>query len=231
MKKLSALTYLALFLIVATALWYFGHHRPTQEILRAEPQKIYHPVTPLARNTSAAKKQTAETNPVHSSSEETRELPVTETDNRTSLSPISDVPNTGIQNQNGVKGTQHADTQHENAREEVISESEKMRMNEKRVNEIIDRARHRSEAALSRVKKDSPMMVAILNQMPLEEQRALLNEGRKTIYSQTSKVYIPEKINHLFPDPADQAAQVWYTVVDWLAEHGYRIPSEWKELH
>jgi hypothetical protein len=59
MKKLSALAYLALFLIVATALWYFGHHRPTQEILRTEPQKIYRSVTSLATDTSAAKKQIA----------------------------------------------------------------------------------------------------------------------------------------------------------------------------
>ncbi|MDE0400235.1 MAG: hypothetical protein OXL96_20770 [Candidatus Poribacteria bacterium] len=230
MKRLSAFVYFALFLIVATALWYFGHHRPTQEILRAEPQKIYRPVTPLARDTSAAKKQPAETHSVHSLPEETRELSVTETANGTSPPTISDVPNTGIQNQNDVKGTQHADIQHEDAQKKVISESEKMRMMEKEHNAIIDRALHLSEAALSRVKKDTPMMVAMLNQMPLEEQRTLLNEGRKTIYSQISKVYIPEEINHLFPDPADQADQVWYTVVDWLAEHGYRIPSGWKEL-
>ena len=206
--------------------------KPTAvQILRAEPQKIYRPVTPLATDTSAAKKQTAETHSVHSLPKETRELSVTEIDNRTSPSRISDVPNIGIQSQNDVKGTQHADIQHEDAQEEVIFESEKMRLNEKRINKIIDRARHLSEAALSRVKKDSPMMVAILNQMPLEEQRTLLNKGRKTIYSQISKVYIPEEINHLFPDPADQADQVWYTVVDWLAEHSYRVPSEWKELH
>ena len=33
--------YVALFLIGATALWYFGHHRPAQKILEAEPKKIY----------------------------------------------------------------------------------------------------------------------------------------------------------------------------------------------
>jgi hypothetical protein len=104
MKKLSALAYLALFLIVATALWYFGHHRPAQEILRAEPQQIYRSVTPLATDTSAAKKQTAGTNSVHLSPEETRESSVTEIDNGTSPSPIADVPNTGTQSQNDVKG-------------------------------------------------------------------------------------------------------------------------------
>ena len=41
MKKYPMLIYVVLFLIGATALWYFGHHRPTQKILTAEPKKVY----------------------------------------------------------------------------------------------------------------------------------------------------------------------------------------------
>ena len=230
MKKLSTLAYLALLLIGATALWYFGHHRPAQKILTAEPQKIYRPVTPLATDTSAAKQQIAGTNPVHSAPQETREPSVTEIDNGTSATLISDVPNTGIENQNEVKGTKHGDTQHEHAHAEAISMSEKIKMMEREHNEIIDRALQLSEAALSRVKAAPKMIAATLNQMPLEEQRALLNECRKTTYSQISQVYIPEQISHLFPDRADMTDQVWNTFIDALAEHGYRIPSEWTEL-
>ena len=230
MKKLSALAYLALFLIVATALWYFGHHRPAQEILRAEPQKIYRPVAPLATATSTAKKQTAETNPVHSSPEETRKPSVTEINNGTSRTSIPDVPNTGIQNQNDVKRTKHGNTQHDHSREEAISVSEKIKIMEKEHNAIIDRARHLSETALSKVKAGSKRIAATLNQMPLEEQRTLLNEFRKIIYSEASEDHIPEEISHLLPDPADLADQTWNIFVDSWAEHGYRIPSEWKEL-
>ena len=230
MKKLSTLAYLALLLIGATALWYFGHHQPAQKILTAEPQKIYRPVTPLATDTSAAKQQIAGTNPVHSAPQETREPSVPEIDNGTSATLISDVPNTGIENQNEVKGTKHGDTQHEHAHAEAISMSEKIKMMEREHNEIIDRALQLSEAALSRVKAAPKMIAATLNQMPLEEQRALLNECRKTTYSQISQVYIPEQISHLFPDRADMTDQVWNTFIDALAEHGYRIPSEWTEL-
>lgn len=234
MKKLSTVAYLALFLIAATALWYFGHHRPTQEILTAEPQKIYRPVTPLATDTPVAKKQTAGTNPVHSAPEETIEPSVTEIDDGTSPASISDVSNTSIENQNDVKATKHGDTQHEHAHEEAIEEaisvSEKIKMMEKETYEIIDRAQQLSEAALSRVKEAPKMIAATLNQMPLEEQRALLNECRKTTYSQTSQIYIPVQISHLFPDRADLADQVWNTFVDSLAGQGYRIPSEWTEL-
>ncbi len=230
MKKLSVLAYLVLFLIVATALWYFGHHRPSQEILRAEPQKIYRSVTPLATDTSAAKKQTAGTNPVHSAPEETIEPSVTEIDNGTSPASVSDVSNTGIENQNDVKGTQPGDTQHEHAHEEAISMSEKIKMMEKETYETIDSAIQLSEAALSQVKAASKMIAATLNQMPLEEQRALLNDVRKTIYSEASEDHIPEQLSHLLPDPVDIADQTWNMLVDSWAEHGYRIPSEWKEL-
>ena len=230
MKKLSTLAYFALFLIAATALWYFGHHRPAQEILTAEPQKIYRPVTLLVTDTPAAKKQTAGTNPVHSAPEETIEPSVTEIDNGTSPASVSDVSNTGIENQNDVKGTKHEDTQHEHAHEEAISVSEKIKMMEKETYEIIDRALHLSEAALARVKEAPKMIAATLNQMPLEEQRALLNECRETTYSETTQIYIPEQISHLFPDRADMADQVWNTFVASLAGQGYRIPSEWTEL-
>ena len=41
MRKSLTPICVVLFLIGATALWYFGHHRPAQKILEAEPKKIY----------------------------------------------------------------------------------------------------------------------------------------------------------------------------------------------
>ena len=39
MKNFRNPVYIALFLIAATAVWYFGHHRPAQKILKAEPER------------------------------------------------------------------------------------------------------------------------------------------------------------------------------------------------
>ena len=47
MRKYPMPIYLVLFLIGATALWYFGHHRPAQRLLKAEPKKVYKSTTPL----------------------------------------------------------------------------------------------------------------------------------------------------------------------------------------
>ncbi len=41
MRKYLMPIYVVLFLIGATALWYFGHHRPAQKILKAEPKRVY----------------------------------------------------------------------------------------------------------------------------------------------------------------------------------------------
>ena len=46
MKKFRRPVYIALFLIAGTAVWYFGHHRPAQKILKAEPEKVYRTTLP-----------------------------------------------------------------------------------------------------------------------------------------------------------------------------------------
>ncbi len=46
MKNFRRPVYIALFLIAATAVWYFGHHRPAQKILKAEPEKVYKTTLP-----------------------------------------------------------------------------------------------------------------------------------------------------------------------------------------
>ena len=46
MKNFRGPVYIALFLVAATAVWYFGHHRPAQKILKAEPEKVYRTTLP-----------------------------------------------------------------------------------------------------------------------------------------------------------------------------------------
>ncbi|MCG9130105.1 hypothetical protein J5I95_00335 [Candidatus Poribacteria bacterium] len=46
MKNFRTPVYIALFLIAGTAVWYFGHHRPAQKILKTEPKKVYKTTLP-----------------------------------------------------------------------------------------------------------------------------------------------------------------------------------------
>ena len=54
MRKYLMPIYLVLFLMGATALWYFGHHRPAQKILEAEPKRVYKTI-PLQPEDSSVK--------------------------------------------------------------------------------------------------------------------------------------------------------------------------------
>jgi hypothetical protein len=57
MKKLT----LPIFIVVCLGtIWYFGHHRPTKEILNAEPKKIYKTTTPISPEKSTVTGYSAE---------------------------------------------------------------------------------------------------------------------------------------------------------------------------
>lgn len=66
MRKYLTLIYVLLFLIGATALWYFGHHRPAQRILKTEPKTVYK-TTSLQPNDLSVKP--IPSNPIHESRE------------------------------------------------------------------------------------------------------------------------------------------------------------------
>ena len=57
MKKLT----LPIFIVVCLGtIWYFGHHRPTKEILNPEPKKIYKTTTPISPEKSTVTGYSAE---------------------------------------------------------------------------------------------------------------------------------------------------------------------------
>ena len=64
MKNFLVPIYIFIFLLGATALWYFGHHRPVQQILNAEPKKVYKTTTPATSKTSTVNQNAIET-PAH----------------------------------------------------------------------------------------------------------------------------------------------------------------------
>ena len=70
MKKYRIPAYLVLFLIIAGTLWYFGHHRPKQKILKVEPTTVYGTKSPVMPNVV----QGEQDHVVDSSKQETREV-------------------------------------------------------------------------------------------------------------------------------------------------------------
>ena len=87
MKKYLIPIYIVLFLIGATALWYFGHHRPTQKILEAEPQKVYKS-TPLQPEGLSVKPMPSDS--IQKPREEDTDIEVESIDNATTSEKIDD---------------------------------------------------------------------------------------------------------------------------------------------
>ena len=87
MKRYFMPIYVALFLIGATALWYFGHHRPAQKILEAEPQKVYKS-TPLQPEGLSVKPMPSDS--IQKPREEDTDIEVESIDNATTSEKIDD---------------------------------------------------------------------------------------------------------------------------------------------
>ena len=87
MKRNLISIYVALFLIGATALWYFGHHRPAQKILAAEPQKVYKS-TPLQPEGLSVKPMPSDS--IQKPREEDTDIEVENIDNAATFEKIDD---------------------------------------------------------------------------------------------------------------------------------------------
>ena len=121
MKKFLVPISLGAFLLICTAVWYFGHHRPAQQLLTAEPKRVYIPV-PLAPNTVTAERHAHEVPHRHTDKPFRSETPekgaaTTESSTTSSLSDTTDTlytaaEQTGMLDEGTVMQAEQFDTPH-----------------------------------------------------------------------------------------------------------------------
>ena len=87
MKRHLISIYIAVFLIGATALWYFGHHRPAQKILEAEPKRVYKSIPLKAADLSV---KPTPSDAAQKSREEDTDVEVEDTDSAAMSEKIDD---------------------------------------------------------------------------------------------------------------------------------------------
>ena len=89
MKKYLFPIYVALFLIGATTLWYFGHHRPAQKILNAEPKKVYKstPLPPKSLSVKSVPSETIQVPPDENAATKTESADTKTTDSDNATTP------------------------------------------------------------------------------------------------------------------------------------------------
>ena len=232
MKKFLVPIYLFLFLLSATAIWYFGHHRPAQTILKAGPKKVYKGTLAAPEAQTVEKQATADrAHPGVTLGQSATEIDGFSTPSLTPESTDTVGSDTIIQSQNDVERTltphEHTESQHSHSQEDLAAEAAEFEMIRVEIAEMLANAKGAIEATQPLLKEGARMIATHLNQMPQEEQRAFLNEYRNMIYSEEFQSLTPKRIRNLAPDLADQT---WNLIVKSWTEQGYNIPSEWTEL-
>lgn len=232
MKRFLVPIYLFLFLLSSTAIWYFGHYRPAQAILKAEPKKVYKetlvaPAAKIIEKQATADHAHQGVTPGQGDTDINRFY----TSSLTLESTDTVGADTVLQSQNDVEGIlpphKHTESEHSHSQEELAAEAAEFEMIRAETAEMLANAKGELEAAQPLLKEGARMIATHLSQMPQEEQRAFLNEYRNMIYSEEFQGLVSKRLRDLVPDLADQT---WNLIVKSWTEQGYKIPSEWTEL-
>ncbi len=222
MKKVIVFSLVTVFL---SAIWYFGHHRPAQKILKAEPKKVYKTVTPIAnQKTTVAQQPTVstmqvvpptdtapiETADLHSDTtlmNNTFEKPAAETD--------AETPNGSTSVQAATLDTDEAldpDTQW------LIEESDRILAEMPALKAEIAEIQARADQLKAR---KTPELVRGLQSMPMEEQVALLVEVKDMLMNRSGLIGLVLKD---VATPRELQETAWQRYLDNLVTYGYTLP-------
>ncbi len=209
---------LPVFLFVCLgALWYFGHHRPAQKMLKAAPKKIYKATTPIAPEKSTVTPQTTEATtdehtptdaPRAASTDDTSEVSMNDTFKESTDDASEDSTKDNPDVQTAPAATEealHPDTQW------LIEES-------RRLVETRD-ARHakidaKTAAVMQILNQRMPEMISHLESLPLEEQTAYILRAKNAL----PNILILKAL------PPESYEGGWQMMRDMLVKHGYTLP-------
>ncbi len=220
MKKFRIPTYLVLFLLGTTALWYFGHHRPAQKILKAEPKKVYKAV-PLALKTTTGEQQAPEvahTSADEATGHETQTLSSTTMKNSTapSRSDTTDTEDT-VASQTDVltQGTvtPRTTTETSGCASHEADPAAAARLEAAKLELLL--AQEYSKEAKAKMEAEVIPYVNLLNAMSPEEQREHWEKYRNVL------------VNHVMPlleddEPGFDPDEYIQMFIDTLIEYGYQ---------
>ena len=223
MKKKGSSILLLLF-IGATALWYFGHYRPAQSLLKAEPQKIYKTTTPRSPVGTAVKAappgdttpppgreaEVAAFTPVEDRATQERTTASTPEETALLTTATPDVSN-------AATPVQEAEVVPADAGAPEDSESEISKRLKKEASVAL------SEAAI--LEKEAHTALAhLLKRMPVEKQRTVLEEMKAEFLSARHPLTHEPLFENL-----TEAERAWDSMFDGIVKAGYTPPLGRKE--
>ena len=220
MKTLHVMIGIVLFVLGTTALWYFGHYRPAQQILNVPPKFVYKATTPVGKNIETAK---APGQPIpHSDNTAGLVPPETQTETprktepKTDTETLMDAPNgeaSPMANDQTISPPE--DTQLEKEAEAERAERESRRAERKARNQEALEFLENAEIEKLRMAGE---MADHFNTLSVEEQRALFEMMRKIVYEDIPRLHPGE-------DTPEQLDSLWNAVLSGLILVGYTPPE------
>ena len=224
---------LLVFLISATAIWYFGHYRPAQKALNAAPMKVYRPVAPITQDTATAKQRPIEKH-AHEPPDETEGSTVMNQENTAKnpngeeILPTDTAPSTPDNVANEGTASEHPQT---HSREEIESENAEFKALMAEVlleKESLAAGRKRTQKLKDR---KYPGFIRQFESKSPEEQRAFLLQAKNYFYNEFPKTPGGAQLLRLgqdlgLDDGPDEILDLgWNAMLDTLVEYGYTLPA------
>ena len=228
MRKFTVPTYLVLFLLMGgTALWYFGHHRPAQKALKAEPKKVYKPAAPITQDTATAKQRSIEKH-AHEPPDGTEVSTVMNQENTArnpnaeEILPTDTAPSTPDNVANEGTASEHPHTHSREENEAENAEFKALMAEVFRYKEHLAAGRKRAQDVKDR---KVPEFVHRLESKSPEEQRALFLQIKNYVYNDFLKTPAGSRVLGLSKDLDVETSELldigWNSLLETLADYGY----------
>ena len=210
-------------LIGTVALWYFGHHRPTQKMLKTEPKKIYKTTTPVTSKTSTVNQNATET-PTHARGNAAGMESTTAMDNTETVDSSIKSMDTSTMPTDTTAHSQHDVSTQDTPALSEHEVSEDKDSDEESANEVSRQLIDEADAALeeaARLQKEAHTVLANqLNAMSVEKQTETLNKMREGIINAVH----PSTQEPMF-NTRGEAEDEWQTLFNGIIDAGYTPPD------
>lgn len=220
MKQLLVPIYITLFLAGVTTVWYFGHHRPAQKVLKTGPTKVYKTTTPITLDAQTIKQPRPASVRDEHSPETNMELTAPQA--AVTIDSIPESRDT-VPTDVDLHGTDDAADQ-----SIPVSSEQESSAREHSHDETVSKQRREDTADLleeaAQMQKEAHMALANqLGALSVEKQVQTLQQMRAAIFNGPHPL-----TGKALSETPDQAEEAWTDLLNGMIQSGYIPPRDFE---